>query len=101
MLSVPIPALDLLEKIRTDLDRLHALLRPDVGLLTDPKNPRNKTPDGKLTPRGVEVCYRYFDANQTRYAVSGALGISFQAANHRWNAWKKVGGLQRKKGAID
>jgi hypothetical protein len=85
------PAIDLVEKISADLDRLKALLRPEVdGLLSNPRDPRNKTSDGKLTDRGVAVCYGLFDAGKTRYAVSQALDISFQAATHRWHAWKKL-----------
>lgn len=51
----------------------------------------------KLTPRGVEICYRLFDAGKTRNAVCTLMEISFGAANHRYNAWLKLGGAGRTK----
>lgn len=46
----------------------------------DPKSPLNKT-GVNLTARGIEVCYRMYDAGKTRYAVSEALGMSYGAAH--------------------
>jgi DNA-binding NarL/FixJ family response regulator len=72
---------------------------PISGTLTfDPKDPRNKYEVGglqKLTPRGVEVCYRLFDKGLSRYAVAQAMEISFGAATHRLDAWRKAGGVNR------
>ena len=94
----PEPALSLIDSIQADLDRLRGLIQPPPPEL-DPMDPRNKMPDGKLTPRGVEVCYGLFDAGKTRYAVAKAMNISFGAANHRLHALKKAElinlGLQR------
>jgi hypothetical protein len=89
-------AVNLINSIQADLERLRGLIQPRE-VASDPKDPRNKTPDGKLTPRGVEVCYRLFDAGKTRYAVAEAMNISFGAATHRLNAWTKAGGRDRKK----
>jgi hypothetical protein len=64
----------------------------------DPKDPANKHEVGglmKLTPRGTEICYRLFDAGKSRYAVATLMGISFGAATHRLDAWKKLGGVNR------
>jgi hypothetical protein len=66
----------------------------------DPKDPANKHDVGgwnKLTPRGVEICYRLFDAGKSRYAVAALMDMSFGAATHRYNAWLKAGGRNRKK----
>ena len=66
----------------------------------DPKDPANKHEVGglmKLTDRGVEICYRLFDAGKTRYAVKELMDISFGAANHRYIAWQKLGGSNRTK----
>ena len=90
------PALDLIDTIQADLNRLRGLIQPQSQEF-DPKDPRNKSADGKLTPRGVEICYRLFDTGKTRYAVARAMRISFAAASHRLNAWHKVGGPDRKK----
>jgi len=70
----------------------------------DPKDPRNKHDvggTGKLTPRGVEICYRLFDQGLTRYAVSQAMGISFGGATHRYDTWQKAGGINRQKQPLD
>jgi DNA-binding NarL/FixJ family response regulator len=93
-------ALNLINSIQADLERLRGLIQPREAQ-SDPKDPRNKTPDGKFTPRGVEVCYRLFDAGKTRYAVAEAMSISFGAATHRLDAWKKAGGRGRKKTRLD
>lgn len=66
----------------------------------DPKDPSNKHVVGgleKLTPRGVEICYRLFDRGLSRYAIAQAMNISFGAATHRYSAWQKAGGLDRQK----
>jgi DNA-binding NarL/FixJ family response regulator len=93
-------ALNLIHSIQADLERLRGLIQPQDSQF-DPKDSRNKTTDGKFTPRGVEVCYRLFDMGKTRYAVAEAMNISFGAATHRLNAWKKAGGRDRKKMRLD
>lgn len=92
----PQPALELIDTIQRELDRLRGLVQPGK-LEFNPKDPRNKTPDGKLTRRGVEICYRLFDAGKSRYAISEAMDISFGAATHRFDAWRKAGGPSRRK----
>ena len=89
------------------LERLKALLAeaaPETEEF-DPKDPANKyeipyEAGGsmkKLTQRGVEITYRYFDRGRSCYAVAILMGISYGAAAHRYNAWKKLGGAQRVK----
>ena len=96
--------LALIQDVRANLDRIEALLSPhqasedENGL--DPKSPLNKN-GLNLTPRGVEVCYRMFDVGKTRYAVSEALDISYGAATHRFHAWEKAGGTNRKKSILE
>ena len=36
-----------------------------------------------------------FDEGKSRYSVARAMKISFAAATHRFNAWRKAGGEQR------
>lgn len=86
--------LELITSIQADLDRLRGMLQPPVKEF-DPANPRNKTGDGKLSVEGVECCYRLFDEGKTRYTVARAMKISFAAATHRFNAWRKAGGEKR------
>jgi hypothetical protein len=88
------PVLELIASIEADLQRLKAMLEVPHEAL-DPANPHNKTTEGKLTPDGVECCYRMFDAGESRYSVARAMKISFAAATHRFNAWSKAGGIKR------
>ena len=99
-------ALDLMtagvEKMAVGLAALRELLTPSSAASADfdPMDPANKHEVGgteKLTPRGVEVCYRLFDRGTSRYGVAQAMGLSFGAANHRHAAWKSAGGVNRPK----
>ena len=36
-----------------------------------------------------------FDEGRSRYSVARAMKISFAAATHRFNAWRKAGGEKR------
>lgn len=90
-----------LERVMTGFANLKSLLAPapdsSYGQQIDPRAPDNKLENGKLTDRGVEVCYRLFDAGKSRYAVGAEMEISFGAATHRYEAWKKAGGVDREK----
>jgi hypothetical protein len=90
----PKPVLDLIASIEADLQRLKGLVEQQVEKF-DPANPHNKSPDGKLTEEGVECCYRMFDEGKSRYTVSQQMKISFAAATHRFNTWRKLGGKKR------
>ncbi len=91
--------LELIASIEADLARVKAMLRP-APQPSDPANPHNKTADGKLTPDGVECCYRMFDEGRSRYSVSRAMSISFAAATHRFKAWRRAGGASRKRALL-
>lgn len=86
--------LSLIDSIEADLQRLRGLIKPQQAEF-DPADPRNKTCDGKLTPHGVECCYRMFDEGKSRYSVARAMKISFAAATHRFQAWRRAGGEKR------
>lgn len=92
----PRPVLDLIASIEADLQRLKAMVEQHTEKF-DPANPHNKTPDGKLTEEGVECCYRMFDEGKSRYSVARQMKISFAAASHRFNAWRKAGGAKRQR----
>lgn len=90
----PTPVLELIDGMQEELERLRGMLQPAPERF-DPANPHNKTSDGKLTAEGVECCYRMFDEGKSRYSVSRAMKISFAAATHRFNAWRKAGAERR------
>ncbi len=98
---------DALERVMAGIANLKNILLPETATDTadfDPKGPANKYEVGglmKLTPRGVEICYRLFDAGKCRYAVKELMDISFGAANHRYEAWQKLGGVKRVKQPLD
>ena len=92
----PRPILELIDTIQADLDRLRGLVQPHFAEF-DPADPRNKTCDGKLTQQGVECCYRMFDEGKSRYTVAQQMKISFAAATHRFNQWRKAGGPKRQR----
>lgn len=93
------------EQVPTGFTNLKSLLAsvqdPSEELNIDPRDPMNKLESGRLTDRGVEVCYRLFDAGKGRNAVGAEMDISFGAATHRFETWKKAGGLDRKKQPLD
>jgi hypothetical protein len=91
----PKPILELIDTIQEDLERLRTLVQPHQLGEFDPADPRNKAGDGKLTPQGVECCYRMFDEGKSRYSVARQMKISFAAATHRFQAWMKAGGSKR------
>jgi hypothetical protein len=95
----PALVLELIDSIQADLDRLRGLVQPQLKAF-DPADPRNKTCDGKLTPQGVECCYRMFDEGKSRYSVARAMKISFAAATHRFSTWATAGGRKRKRPAM-
>ena len=98
---------DALERVMAGIAALKNILLPETEADMadfDPKDPANKYEVGglmKLTPRGIEICYRLFDVGKSRYAVATLMGISFGAATHRLEAWKKLGGVNRVKQPIE
>ena len=65
-----------------------------VGEL-DPRHPHNTYDDNRLTRRGVEICYRLFDAGKSLMAVAHLMGLSLRAAHKRHNQWLELGGKRR------
>jgi len=61
----------------------------------EPYHPENIAPNGTLTERGVETCYRLFDHNKSISAVAHLMKISYRAAARRHRAWEKEGGHAR------
>ncbi len=96
-----------MERALAGITTLRSLLAPEDQKNEaefDPRDPGNKYAIGgllKLTDRGIEICYRLFDAGKTRYAVKELMDISFGAADHRFKAWEKAGGVNRPKMPLD
>ena len=95
----PAPLLAVIAAMEAELARLKGMLQDQVEKF-DPANPHNKAGDGKLTPEGVECCYRLFDEGKSRYSVAQQMKISFAAATHRFNAWRKAGGQKRQRALL-
>jgi hypothetical protein len=98
---------DALERVMAGIASLKNILLPEAETAMvdfDPKDPTNKFEVGgqmKLTPRGIEICYRLFDAGKSRYSVATLMGVSFGAATHRLDAWQKLGGVNRVKQPLE
>jgi hypothetical protein len=93
----------LLHATRENMDRIDAILNPDISPPEDDldvANPLNKSGQ-TFTVRGTEVCYRLFDAGKTRYAVAKAMNISYGAATYRHHAWHMAGGKTRTRQPLD
>lgn len=67
------------------------------GLPADlwPYHPANVRRNGTLNMRGIEVCYRLFDAGKNSLAVGYLMHISKRAANGHYKGWCKAGGTNR------
>jgi hypothetical protein len=68
---------------------------------SSPQHPLSKYEDGRLTKRGVEICYRLFDMGKSALAVAHLSGLSLTAARKRRKMWRAVGGATRTKVDID
>jgi hypothetical protein len=60
-----------------------------------PQHPLSHYDDGRLTKRGVEICYRLFDRNKSAMAVAHLIGLSLRAARKRQRMWETLGGKDR------
>ena len=63
----------------------------------DPRDPLCRYDNGRLTKRGVEICYRLFDLGKSPMAVAHLIRISLAAARNRRKMWQAVGGENRPK----
>jgi hypothetical protein len=104
-----------LRRLRRTIDRQlagrkveNAKLRAELSLdgtgLGDdlhPSHPLNQYESGKLTVRGVEVCYRLFDAGKSPTAVAHLMRISLTGATRRKRMWKAAGGTDRNRHDFD
>ena len=69
----------------------------ETGLIdrNHPQHPLSQYDDGRLTARGVEICYRLFDLGRSVTAVAYLTGLSLEAARSRHTRWAGLGGAGR------
>lgn len=74
----------------------------DTGLVGDlhPRVPANFTPAGKLTPRGIEICYRLFDVGKSPLGVAYIMGMTYKSMLNRFKSWHKAGGRNRQRAEV-
>jgi uncharacterized protein YutE (UPF0331/DUF86 family) len=68
-----------------------------LGEKNNPAHPLNTARNGNLTKRGVEVCFRLFDAGKNPLAVATLMFISTKAARKRRKQWLQAGGNNRRR----
>ena len=97
-LTSDIKALDrrirkLVRQRRDDIVRLNAEMNLDGSTLTglfDPRWPGNRYNSGRLTPRGVEICYQLFDMGKSAMAVAHLMDMSLASARKRERMWRAL-----------
>ena len=92
------------ERRNNAIDELNAELSlVGTGLVADDVgHPRNRYRgeghlEGRLTKRGVEVCYRLFDFGKSPLAVAQIMRMSLRAALKRKEMWLSAGGKGRER----
>jgi len=60
-----------------------------------PSRPENRYGNGRLTPRGIETCYRLFDIGKSPMTVSHLMRLSLSATRRRQHLWTASGGAKR------
>lgn len=84
-----------LRKIRTERLRKETELGALESL--EPDDPVHRRDNGTLSARGIEVCYRLFDAGKTPLAVAYVMHVAKRTILARHKEWKKLGGVDRPK----
>lgn len=60
-----------------------------------PRWPENRYHRGRLTPRGIEICYRLFDMGRSSMAVAHIMELSLSSTRIRERQWRALGGEHR------
>ncbi len=66
-----------------------------------PYHPHNQYESGKLTARGVEICYLLFDFGKRPIVASHLMRMSLRAVSKRFKMWEAIGGTNRAKVDFD
>ncbi len=62
-----------------------------------PQHALNRYDGGRLTKRGIEICYRLFDMGKSTMAVAHLSGLSMIATRKRQRMWIALGDMNRVK----
>lgn len=100
VLDADLKALDrrirkLLVARRAAIEQLNGQLSVEGSELTGdfhPAWPDLRYDGGRLTPRGIEVCYRLFDMGRSPMAVAHLMEMSLASARRRAGLWRAAGG---------
>jgi hypothetical protein len=84
-----------LRKLRTERLQKDTELGPLESL--NPDDPAHRRDNGTLSDRGIEVCYRLFDAGKTPLAVAYVMHVAKRTIMVRHKEWTKLGGANRPK----
>ncbi|NJS13611.1 MAG: hypothetical protein HC788_02105 [Sphingopyxis sp.] len=60
-----------------------------------PFSPHNQYENGRLTARGVEICYRLFDEGKSPMAVAHLMRVTLNSIKKRHQQWRGFGGPKR------
>lgn len=101
-----------IKKLERKIRRLHIVRKQEIEAINAelslastefdsddryPTHPLHKYDNGRLTLRGVEVCYRLYDSGRSLSAVAHLMKMSLRAARHRRKLWAASGGSTRPK----
>jgi len=89
---------ELVRKRRAAIEALNKELSIEGSELVgdfDPRWPENRYHRGRLTPRGVEICYRLFDMGKSAMAVAHIMQLSLSSTRARERQWHALGGRTR------
>ena len=92
-----------LQRLRNSIDRQYEQRKQTIRKLNDelvlsgaewgfehhPSDPENKFANGRLTERGIKVCYRLYDLGKSPMAVALLMQISLRAAKRRRTQWDR------------
>lgn len=77
------------------LDALNSEMRAGIPKHLHPNFPTNLRPNGTLSARGTEVCYRLLDLGKSPLAIAYLMQVSKRAINAHKKTWLKLGGVRR------
>lgn len=100
-----------LKSLRTKINRLYQTRKREISAINAelksihetfadkeaPNHPYQRYDNGRLTLRGIEVCYRLFDEAYSPVTVAYAMGLSLHAVKKRKKMWAEIGGKKRTK----
>lgn len=82
-------------KVRNETLKKESELGPLAELY--PSDPAHFKDNGTLSDRGIEVCYRLFDAGRAPLAVAYMMHVSKRTTLARYKEWLKLGSTNRPK----